>query len=367
MATTSARSPLDPGLRLRRGKKGAAVAVFWALAPVFSGLLCGCVDQPVCATPPGGTVAAQRLSELGVYTGQGRDRAPAPGYIPYRVSVPLYSDEASKQRLLRLPPGTQLRATADRWELPVGTMLVKTFSYPLDARAPERGEQLIETRLLSFAPEGVRASTYVWNADQTDAVCSGGNVDVATRWIDQDGVTRSDHFHVPGVSQCSSCHRDQALGLRTRQLDLAGSYPDGSTQQIEHLLGLGVLAAAPPSRGALPDPQGATLLPERARAYLDANCAHCHSEGGDAAGTGLFFDWEHTTPEQLPVCRSVSAVAGHDRVIVPGRPDESVMLLRMRSADAFVRMPRGPSHIPDREGLAVLSAWIAAMTPGGCQ
>lgn len=337
------------------------------LLPILWGLLgAGCVDQPVCLLPPGGTTPARLLSELGVYVGTAGVLQPAPGFIRYDVAVPLYSDEAAKHRLLRLPPGERLRAAADRWEVPPGTLLVKTFMYPLDARAPERGEQRVETRFLSFGQAAVTAATYLWNADQTDAVCSGGNQDVPTRFVDEDGAARSDHFHVPGVSQCSSCHNDRALGLRTRQLDIAGTYADGTTRQIEHLINLGALDAPPPVRGALPEPQGTAPLGERARAYLDANCAHCHYEDGDAKGTGLFFGLEHTTAAELPVCRRAAAVDGHDRVIVPGRPEESVLLLRMRSPDPFVRMPRGPTHIPDRAGLAVLSAWIAAMAPGGC-
>jgi hypothetical protein len=38
----------------------------------------------------------------------------------------------------------------------------------------------------------------------------------------------------------------------------------------------------------------------------------------------------------------------------------------MLSSDPFVRMPQGPSHIPDGAAIAVLSQWVQAMSPAGC-
>ncbi len=336
-------------------------------AALFSLLLAGCqVDKAHPIAPPGSNTPVMRLSELGIFQGDPADQIPRQDFVPYDVIAPLYSDGASKYRFVYVPPGQKLRATDDRWEVPVGTYFVKTFYFPNDARDPSKGRKLIETRFLIKRADGYEFSTYVWDDNQRDAVASGGNVDVPIDWIDAGGTEHRGHDHVPGTSQCESCHQDRALGIRSRQMDRAQAYPDGTHGQIEHLIARGILDAPPAHRDPLVDPFGDAALDTRARSYLDANCAHCHGDGGSAADTGLFWDREHTDAANLAKCRDTASVDGRDRVIVPGNPDQSEFLARMLSSDPFVRMPRGPNHVPDRAGIAVLSAWVSAMTPGGC-
>jgi uncharacterized repeat protein (TIGR03806 family) len=332
------------------------------------GLLVGCVDRPNPIPGPGSSTPVDRLSQMGIFQGDLSQLQPSPGLVAYDVNVSLYSDGAQKRRFLWLPPGTQIHATADRWQLPVGAYLIKNFYYPNDARDPSRGIHLIETRFLVQKADGLTVSTYVWNDDQTDAVASGGNVDVPVRWIDQNGVLHDDYFHVPGTSLCESCHDDRTLGIRTRQMAHAGTYPDGTADQISHLVAAGVLDAPPsqPLDVVLVDPLGTAPIDQRARSYLDANCAHCHAGVGLASGTHLYWDWENTDPSTLPLCRKTESVAGNDRVIVPGHPEQSEFLSRMLAADPFTRMPQGPTHDPDGAGVAMLSAWVQRMTPAGC-
>ena len=62
---------------------------------------------------------------------------PTAGVIPYDVNTPLFSDYASKDRFVRLPEGQQAHWNADGViDLPVGSVLVKTFSYLHDRRDP---------------------------------------------------------------------------------------------------------------------------------------------------------------------------------------------------------------------------------------
>ncbi len=346
--------------RLGRALGPAMMTALWMAAA-------GCVDQPNPVPPPGSTTPVDRLSEMGIFEQPLNQLQPRAGIVPYDVNVSLYSDGAEKHRFIFVPPGTTIHATDDRWQPPLGTYLIKNFYYPNDARDESQGIHLIETRFLIQQDAGLEVSTYLWNDAQTDAVASGGNVDVPVRYIDANGVLHDDYFHVPGTSLCQSCHDDRMLGLRTRQIDHPGTYPDGTSDQISHLVAAGVLDAAPPDGGiVLSDPFGAAPLDARARSYLDANCAHCHASVGEASGTGVFWDYEDTGPGQLPTCRLTNAVDGNDHVLVPGHPEQSEFISRMLSPDAFVRMPQGPTHDPDGAAIAVLSQWVQAMTPGGC-
>jgi len=337
-------------------------------------LLSSCqIDEPNPIPPPGSSTPKDHLSQLGIFQGPLAALTPAPGVIPYDINVPLYSDGAQKRRFMILPPTQRLAApvddTTDRWVIPAGTYFVKNFFFPNDARDQTKGIHLVETRFLVRTAEGYLASTYLWNTDQTDAIVSGGNVDVPVQWIDEQGVQHAQSFHVPGTSYCQDCHDQRALGIRTRQMDLAGAFSDGSTNQIDFLMAEGVLDARPPAGVTLSDPTGTGPMDGRARSYLDANCAHCHAERGLASGTRLYLDYEHTDPSSLAslaICRQVPAVAGRDRVIVPGHPEQSEFLARMESPDPFVRMPLGPIRIPDGAGIAVLSEWVTAMSPAGC-
>jgi uncharacterized repeat protein (TIGR03806 family) len=332
-------------------------------------LLTGCgIDTADPIPPPGSSTPVDRLSELGIFEPPLAALVPRAGVVPYDVVVSLYADGARKHRFVILPPGQALHAPedgTDRLVVPTGTYFVKSFYYPLDARDESRGIRLVETRFLVRRDDGYDASTYLWNDDQTDAVASGGNLDVPVDWIDQAGVARHDSFHVPGTSLCQSCHADRALGIRMRQLAVPGSQA-GGPDQIDQLVAKGMLDRRPDAGVVLVDPLGDAPLDARARSYLDANCSHCHGSQGLAAGTGVWFDEEDTSAGRLPLCRSTHAIDGRNRVIVPGHPESSEFLARMVSPDPFARMPQGPTRIPDEAGIGVLSAWVAAMTPAGC-
>ena len=108
----------------------------------------------------------------------------------------------------------------------------------------------------------------------------------------------------------------------------------------------------------------------RARSYLDANCGHCHNADiGFAVSSGLYLDVDTTDPSTYGVCRTPAAAGagsgGFTYDIVPGLPQESVMVYRMGSTDPEVQMPEIAS-LTNPGGISVISDWIAGMTPVGC-
>jgi len=344
-------------------------AAFLAAAALTLALLAvsGCTSPLRPIAPPGSLTPVERLSELGIFEGDVARQVPRKGFVAYDVNTSLYADSARKRRFVYVPLGARIQTSSDRWQLPVGSYLVKTFSFPRDLRNPALGERLIETRFLVRTEEGFTASTYVWNDAQTDALASRGDLDVPVTWTDEQGRLRRQVFHVPSTSQCAACHAGRALGFRSRQLDHQAEYEDGTHDQISHFNRLGLIDRPPPAHLLLADPNGTATLAARARSYLDANCSHCHGEAGSARRTGLFWDLEHTTPAEMPSCRPTRSIDGRDRVVVPGHPEQSEFLARMRSTNRRVHMPRGPSTLADEAGISLLSAWVASLPAQVCE
>jgi uncharacterized repeat protein (TIGR03806 family) len=312
------------------------------------------------------------LSEYRLFVGNGATQEPLPGVYPYDVIAPLFADEAAKHRFIQLPSSGEKARYSERdpWELPVGSIVVKTFSYMRDARDPGQGERLIETRLLIRAPSEVVPITYVWNVAQTEAVREVAGRDVDVEWIDEAGRARAAEYRVPTTNDCKRCHGLDAvrlLGVRTRQLDRAF----GSENQIEALAARGFFESLPPSgvRDHLVDPADASApIDARGRSYLDANCGHCHNTTAAADWSGLELDWGDRSLAVLGVCKvpsSAGDTGGRRFDIVPGKPEESVLLYRMQLTNSAYRMPEG-SRTPDVVGIDVITSWIMAMPKDDC-
>jgi len=102
-------------------------------------------------------------------------------------------------------------------------------------------------------------------------------------------------YHIPNTNQCKQCHtlggRMIPIGIRARHLNRSFPYPEGEENQIAHWTRKGLLDGAPSSeqapRLADYDDETSGSLDERARAWLEMNCAHCHTEGAPAWNTGL--------------------------------------------------------------------------------
>lgn len=310
---------------------------------------------------------ATHLSEYGLFLDAGAQR-PAPGVAAYLLNQALFSDEAAKQRFVYLPEGRAATyAAEDAFAFPVGAVLVKTFAYPADMRRPMENLRLLETRLLIHRPTGWDGATYVWNEAQTEATLAIAGADFAASWIDAEGKTQTVDWHAPNKNQCKGCHSvDGAItpiGPKARFLNRPG--PDGSNQ-LAAWAGAGRLTGAPANAPAAPALNDATSpLADRARAYLDINCAHCHNPQGPANNSGLDLRSGQTEAAlwgvgKRPVAAG-RASAGLEFSIAPGAPDRSILVYRMASTDPGEMMPElGRSRV-HAEGLSVVRQWIAEM------
>lgn len=342
-------------------------------------------DAESCAPSAGGEVyfdpadPCRHLSSYRLFA-ELPGQVPNARVIPYDLNSPLFSDYTTKLRFVWVPPGAAIGYDADgALDIPVGSVLVKTFAYLDDLREPDGGRRLLETRLLVHGADGWRGLTYVWNDDQTDARLrvAGGALDVS--WVHSDGQTRESTYIVPDVNQCKECHEETEsvlapLGPKARHLNRELDYGDGPVNQLVHLAELGVLVGAPGDPADIPrapvwdDPTTGTV-DERARAYLEINCASCHNPGGRARTSGLDLMAAQTDPFKFGVCKAPVAAGGgsggRQYSIVPGAPDESILVYRMESTDPDVRMPEILRTQVHEEGVALIREWVAAM-PGGC-
>lgn len=343
-----------------------------ALSAVVCLVACAPVEDPC---PPSGEPVPERLCEWGLFT-DGPQQRPAADVVPYTVVSNLFTDDALKHRFVRLPPGAQIGYDdAEAWTFPEGTVIAKSFAYPIDARDPDAGQRLLETRLMVREGGEWAVHVYKWDEAQQRATRFVPGTRVAVEWVDAEGAKRDHPYRIPSTEDCKTCHggKDEVdvLGLRTRQLDRVVDYGDGPENQIDRLTRLGLLDRAPAAeRVKLIDPFGDGPLHARARAYLDGNCAHCHRMGGDAQSSGLYLNFENTDPYHFGVCKVPVAVGngggGLDYDIVPGEPDASIMIYRMSSTDADIKMPEMGGLAVDEAGLALMRAWVEAMEPADC-
>jgi len=315
--------------------------------------------------------------------------------VPYDLNTPLFTDYAHKLRTVWMPNGASAAYNPDTtFDFPVGTIISKTFYYPkaADGKAvlanyASDGDQLdttkvrlIETRLLVRRASGWIALPYVWNAEQTDAVLSRTGDQIPLDVVHQDKRSDRITYVVPNVNQCASCHvadvksrQFQPIGPKARHLNRDYTYEGISTNQLQYLAKVGYLTGLP-AEGPKAAPRNANWhdaqqpIDARARAYLDINCAHCHNDKGAANTTALHLNMGAPADLHLGLCKPpVAAGAGtggrsHD--IAPGKPDDSIMLYRLNSAEPGVMMPELGRSSVHQEGVALIREWIAAMQEG---
>jgi uncharacterized repeat protein (TIGR03806 family) len=321
-----------------------------------------------------------RLSDYGMFTEPLNSLEPTAALLPYDLNTPLFSDYSVKERFVYLPEGEKASFTNEGvLDFPIGTILFKNFSFYLDYTDYSKGRRILETRLLVHQPEGWLPYSYIWNEAQSEAdyKVTGGPTHV--EWIHTDGNPRETFYLIPNQIECENCHQigDPLLpiGPKARNLNRDFDYADGSSMnQLEKWVLEGILESVPdvsgiPTIASWTDPTSGTL-DERARGYLDINCAHCHRPEGDAENSGLYLNIENADLTALGLCKPpIAAGSGSGGLfygIVPGKPDSSILHYRMNSTELDVAMPElGRSVIHD-EGLQLIREWIEDMDPSLC-
>ena len=327
----------------------------------------------------------QRLSDWNLFNLSSNDFVPSSESIVFRPANQLFTDYAHKLRTLWIPDGAQAMLVDGEIDYPAGTVLSKTFYYPTDSqgspiRQPDFGDssvnlstnKLIETRLLVRRTNGWEAFPYVWNNDQTEAFLrvagASTNIDLKSDIENFDFV-----YFVPNENQCAGCHVTEHPDGDMHPLVAIASQLTSSflknQSQITALVDRGWLDQYPDVSSPISWMDESANIDERAQAYLNIHCGHCHNPSGAADTSALLLDGSHNLLVNMGVCKTpVAAGGGAGNMlysIVPGNPDRSILLYRMESDEPDEMMPELGRSIIHKEGINLIERWIREM-PGSC-
>lgn len=344
------------------------------------------------------------LEEWGQFRIEGERLVLAEGVVPYGMNTALFSDYAVKLRTVWLPEGAEPAGWDDSevFSFPVGTVITKTFYYPRSSGGFERvsldndphahfdgraldlsAVRVIETRVLVHREEGWAAIPYAWNDDQGSTRLARAGAFVDLTLIAAAGRTQALSYQIPDVNQCAQCHVTNAgdaqlrpIGPRARHLNGTYPYTHGEQNQLAYWREAGLLAGGPEPDAAPRNavwhgetPLGGLALDAAARAYIDINCAHCHSRTGHARTSGLFLEPADPVGASFGLCKPpIAAGRGTGNrlySIVPGDSDASIFVFRMVTNRPDAMMPEIGRSVSHAEGVALIAQWIDAMA-GGC-
>jgi uncharacterized repeat protein (TIGR03806 family) len=326
-----------------------------------------CLQMPARADG----VIPRLLSQTGAFRDTSK-LAPAAALIPYDLIVPFWSDGAAKARWISVPDDQKIKfAPTGEWIFPRGTVFVKTFFLATNELNPQPPRRL-ETRLLVCGSAGgVYGVTYKWRADNRDADLLETNLTEAISIQTATGV-RTQQWYYPSRADCLVCHTANAglvLGVKTRQLNRNFTYPSGITDNELHAwnhIGLfdtdfsGADLDKFPKLARTDDL--ARSLEDRARSYLDANCANCHRPRGTVA----YFDARYDTPlagQNLIGGRVlIDERIDNPRIIAPNDIWRSILFMRADTTEPFKMPPLARNQV-DEQGMNLLRQWIESL-PG---
>ncbi|MDA9774165.1 hypothetical protein N9B82_04335 [Saprospiraceae bacterium] len=307
-----------------------------------------------------------KISDYGIFSVKGAKLIPHEELINYRVINALFSDYAEKGRFVYMPAGKKAELQEDGfYKWPVGAMIVKNFGYTSDQLDQSK---YMETRLLIKEDLEWKAVSYVWQDDGKDAIISKVG-DIKAMKIKHGEMTHEFDYVVPNKNQCRSCHNKNdkidPLGFKFANLNKNIDVNGVSINQIDYLASKNIitrsnLEAAENTMISYDDETQS--IQNRALAYLDVNCGHCHRPEGPGNTSGLFLQYNETRTNHLGFCKGPVAAGkgsgGRSYDIFPGNAEESILYYRMSSEDPSAMMPEIGRSLVHAEGVELIKQWI---------
>ena len=296
--------------------------------------------------------------------------------LSYELNSELFTDHARKYRFLFIPENEKITYNElEAFTFPIGSTLVKVFSLPSDTSSED--EEVIEVRLLVRRINGWVTLVYKWIPEFSEGYFTVAG-DIIESVVSHNGVANAFDYRIPTFGQCATCHQNNAneakitpIGLKARHLNRNITYNNLEINQLTLWNSLEIINNLPSditSIDTAPNWRDSSKeLQDRAKAYLDINCAHCHTEGGSGDLSGLRMEyWRKTIDYSHGVCNESQGwrVGGYD--IWPGRGDVSHIPLRITLTSAKDRMPPIGRSLVDSEAAQLISDWIDTLPYREC-
>lgn len=324
------------------------------------------------------------LSQYHFFEGEMKNQNPSLNVIPYEPISSLFTDYAHKKRFVWLPSGMKATYNSDDQilELPVGSVLIKTFYY--DNVQPSNATKIIETRIMIRKSTGWIFADYVWNDEQTEATLDLNGSTKNISWEDDNNITRNVDYRIPNESQCIVCHKTKTyengnyvqinipIGIKPQNLNKNYNYGSETKNQLTKWIELGMLN----NNFSLPNDTNTTVdyndsskpLEKRVRSYFDINCAHCHKEHGHCDYRPMRFAFAETfnNPTNMGVCVDTQDMQNFEpalsRIVTPGNIGRSMLYHRLNTIDETYRMPLHGRTLIHDEGVQLVEEWINSLT-----
>ncbi|WP_343524176.1 hypothetical protein [Pedobacter sp.] len=287
-----------------------------------------------------------KLSSYQLFKGEMAALKPNDGVEIFELASTLFTDYAEKLRLIKLPKGKQMVLNGTGLPIfPEGTMIAKTFYY---SKVAKKGRKIIETRLLILHQSKWNVATFRWNEAQDEANLIADGADLPIDFKGLDGKRRKISYHIPARQECGSCHRQNdviiPIGPKARNLNFRVERGGENINQLIYLMQRKVIKKRKiDSLIHLPnDHDNSVPVAQRARAYMDINCAHCHQAGGFAGNTTLNLDY------------------GTDLERTGIRFNKSNIVIRTNQMGEF-HMPKLGTTVIDSEGVALIRKYISGL------
>ncbi|TMM55901.1 T9SS type A sorting domain-containing protein [Maribacter algarum] len=327
----------------------------------------------------------QLLSETGAFSDL-INLTPTDGLIPYDLVESFWSDGAIKKRWMAIPNDGSHNTAAEKiaysdvddWNFPIGSVIVKHFELPINENNPSITKRL-ETRFSIKASDGnFYFVTYKWNDQQTDAELLTSGLDESIDITKANGSTTTQTWSYPSTIDCVTCHNPTTggtLGTRARYLNKDFTYSEtGRTaNQLVTLSHLGILDQTITDTDANTiltsksiDDASATL-DEKARSYMDLNCAYCHRPGtGNRGDFDLRLNLDIVQTGLLTANPYLPLGIPNEKIVAPGNPSASIVYHRMNSTDPAIRMPPIAKNKIDANAVQLIDDWISQLDPDPC-